>query len=244
MASTSETGHYKNVANFKTLNNYLDSLGNRYNPAQKNIQLSQLVDLQAQAEQVLINIQNAFTAYSAAIDDQQAAFELLNKMVTRLVRAYKSCITNPAEAETAISLQKKIRGSKQAKIDISKETTPDGKDTISTSRLSYDNRLDNFQQLIMILAANKDYQPNEPELQVSYQRSLAGALKEKTEAVDLASAPLINNRIARNELLYSPQSGLITVSVKAIKDYIISVFGAGSPQIRYINTLGLRTSIK
>ncbi len=244
MASKSETGHYKNVANLKTLNTYLESLGEKYNPSKKSIQLKLLTEQQEQAENVLNAIKNSFTGYSAAVDVQEAAFEPLDKFITRLVRAFKSSISNPAEAETAISIQNKIRGSKKGKIDISEETTPDGKDTISTSRRSYDSRLESFNQLISILAANEEYQPNEPEMQVASLEAMAARLKEKTEAVDKAATPLINNRFIRNELLYNPKSGLVSVSIKAIKDYVISVFGSGSPQIKYINTLSFSNLVR
>ncbi len=236
MSSTSETGHAKNVANLKTLNGYLASLGAKYNPTKKSIQLPRLQTLHTDAEKALTTIQDAFPLFTAAVDEQEAIFKPLDKLVTRVVRAYKSAVDNPAEAETAISLQKKING-KGKKANPKKEPVEGEPDPISTSQLSYDNRQANFQLLVKTVAANPDYKPNEPELQAAALQALADELKQKTEAVDAVTVPLINGRISRNELLYHSQTGLYPTVVNAVKDYIISVYGAGSPQIKYINTL-------
>jgi len=245
MASKSETGHTKNVANLKTLNTYLASLGAKYNPSKKAIQLTALQQLHKDADNSLTAIQNAFPAYYAAVDLQEAAFAPLDKLVTRLVRAYKSAIENPAEAQTVISLQKLISGSGGSKKKPNPEEEPaDGKDPISDSKRSYDNRHANFQSLIKTMAANTSYQPNEPELQIATLQTYADKLKANTEAVDAVSTPIINGRIARNKILYAGKTGLIPDTINAVKNYIISVFGANSPEIRHINTLQFKRMIQ
>ncbi len=239
MSSNSETGHAKNVANLKTLNGYLSSLGAKYNPTKKAIGLPQLQTLHTSSEQALTAIQDAFPLFTAAVDEQEAVFKPLNKLVTRIVRAYKSAVDNPAEAETAVSLQKKISGMGKKK-DPKKEPAAGEEDPISTSQLSFDNRQANFQLLVKTVAANPDYKPNETDLQVATIQALADELKQKTEAVDVVAAPIINGRITRNDVLYHPTTGLYPTTINAVKNYIISVFGAGSPQIKYINTLKFR----
>lgn len=239
MASNSETGHTKNVANLKTLNGYLASLGADYNPSKKAIQLPQLNQLHTEAEKSLATIQDAFPAYYAAVDAQEAAYAPLSKLVTRLVRAYKSVIDNPAEAQTVISLQKLISGDSKKKPKPEDEPA-DGKDPISISKKSYDNRHTNFQSLIKTMAAHPNYNPNESELQIANLQTYAGELKTKTEAVDAVATPIINGRIARNKILYADNTGFLPATLSAIKNYVISVFGANSPQIRYINTLKFR----
>ncbi len=235
MASTSETGHTRNVAQLNSLNVYLASLGTRYNPSKESITLPRLQTTYNEASQALGAIQDAFPVFSAAVDDQEAAFKPLNKLVTRMVRAYKAAIDNPAEAATVINLQKKIAGTGK-KADPRKELQT-GEDPISTSQLSYDNRQANFQLLVKTMAANPDYVPNETDLQIINLQTVADQLKQVTEAVDVVAAPLINGRITRNTVLYHPKDGFVPTRIKNVKDYIISVFGAGSPQIRYINTL-------
>jgi hypothetical protein len=239
MASNSETGHTKNVANLKTLNGYLTSLGAEYNPSKKAIQLPQLTQLHTNAEKALEAIQDAFPAYYAAVDAQEAAYAPLSKLVTRLVRAYKSAIENPAEAQTVISLQKLISGDSKKRPKPEDEPA-DGKDPISISKKSYDNRHANFQSLIKTMAANPNYNPNEDELKIVNLQIYADEMKTKTEAVDAVATPIVNGRIARNKLLYADITGFVPDTLNAVKNYVISVFGANSPQIRYINTLKFR----
>ena len=239
MASKSETGHTKNVANIKTLNGYLGSLGAKYNPSKPAIQLPQLTQVHTDAENALAVIQNAFPAYYAAVDAQEAAFAPLDKLVTRLVRAYKSAIENPAEAETVISLQKLISGGGKKKQKPGSEPV-DGKDPISDSKLSYDNRHSNFVSLIKTMAGNSNYKPNEPELQIATLQTYADELKAKTEAVDVVATPIVNGRIARNKILYANITGFVPDTLNAVKNYIISVFGANSQEIRNINKLKFR----
>jgi hypothetical protein len=92
------------------------------------------------------------------------------------------------------------------------------------------------------MAANSNYQPNETELQIASLQTYAGELKAKTEAVDAVATPIINGRIARNKILYADNTGFVPATLNTIKNYIISVFGANSPEIRYINRLKFRRS--
>ena len=50
MASTSETGHAKNVANFQDLIEFVTGYGATYNPSKSSLKLAQLVALKATAE--------------------------------------------------------------------------------------------------------------------------------------------------------------------------------------------------
>ena len=93
------------------------------------------------------------------------------------------------------------------------------------------------------MAANANYKPNETELQIVTVQAYADELKAKTEAVDAVATPIINGRIARNKILYADKSGFVPATLNAIKDYVISVFGANSPQIKYINTLKFKRII-
>ena len=53
MASTSETGHAKNVANFQDLIEFVTGYGATYNPSKNSLKLPQLISLKASAEGTL-----------------------------------------------------------------------------------------------------------------------------------------------------------------------------------------------
>ena len=79
-------------------------------------------------------------------------------------------------------------------------------------------------------------EPNVEDLKVDSLKTLQADLKVKNNDVVVASIQLSNARIARNEILYKPLTGLIDVAFD-LKVYIKSVFGATSPQYKQISKL-------
>ena len=80
------------------------------------------------------------------------------------------------------------------------------------------------------------YNPNEEELKISTLTALYEDLKAKNTAVVETTTPLSNSRIARNEVMYKPLTGLVDIAFDS-KVYIKSVFGPSSPQYKQISKL-------
>jgi hypothetical protein len=89
--------------------------------------------------------------------------------------------------------------------DEKKAAAAEGKEIveISSSQMSFDSRLDNFDKLIKLLSSIPAYAPNEPDLKVEALTALYNDLKAKNMAVINAETPLSTARIARNEVLTS-----------------------------------------
>ena len=102
--------------------------------------------------------------------------------------------------------------------------------------MSYDNRLDNLDKLIKLLASVALYTPNEAELKVTALTALYNDLKAKNAAVVAAITPLSNARISRNDILYKPNTGLVDIALDT-KTYIKSLFGATSSQYKQVSKL-------
>lgn len=244
MASTSETGHAKNVANFDELISFVAAYGQAYNPSKASIQLSALQTLSAQAKSAIIAVNGALPAYNNAIAARDAAFAPLNKLTTRVINALKATDTTVQVDESARTLVRKIQGKratpkmteaeKQAAAAAGQAITE-----ISSSQLSYESRLDNFDKLIKLLAGISLYTPNETDLTVAALTALHAELLAKNAAVVAAAAPLSNARIARNEVLYKTNTGLVDIATDT-KTYIKSVFGATSPQFKQVSKLAFR----
>ena len=107
---------------------------------------------------------------------------------------------------------------------------------ISSSQMSFDSRLDNLDKLIKLLTSIPAYAPNEADLKVAALTTLLTDLKTKNTAVITAETPLVNARIARNDVLYKADTGVVDTSVD-VKTYVKSVFGATSPQYKTISGL-------
>ena len=102
--------------------------------------------------------------------------------------------------------------------------------------MSFDNRIENFDKLIMLLSSVPLYNPNEEELKIEALKALHSQLKEKNTEVILPIVQLSNSRISRNKILYKENTGLVDIAIDS-KTYIKSVFGATSPQYKQVSRL-------
>lgn len=241
MASKSETGHAKNAANFELLLTYVSSLGTAYNPARAALKLPAMQTQLTSAKNSISAINAAYPAYANATAAREAAFAPLSKLVTRVGNALKATDASDQVIENAYSFVRKLQGRRASvKKTNGAATDPlaaaDEPKTISTSRMSYDSRLDNFDKLIKLLAAIPQYAPNEADLKITALNTVYNDLKAKNLAVINAEAPLINARIARNSVFYTEKTGVVDVSLD-VKLYIKSIYGATSEQYKAVSGL-------
>ena len=241
MASNSETGHAKNVANFGKLVSFCTGYGTGYNPTKSTLLLSALSTMQSDSQGSVNAVNAALPAYNNAVAAREGAFKPLSKFITRVINALKAAETSPETNEKAKTLVRKLQGRRvSAKLteEEKKALAEQGKEQaeISSSQLSFDNRIDNFDKLINLLGSIPAYNPNEEDLKVSSLTALLEDLKAKNQAVVDATTPLSNARIARNDNLYKESTGLVDVALD-VKSYVKSVFGAKSPQFHQISGL-------
>jgi hypothetical protein len=245
MASTSETGHAKNVANFDELISFVTGYGTAYNPSKASISLSALQTLSASAKNAVNEVNSALPDYSNAVAAREAAFTPLSKLITRVVNALKATDSPDHVDQNARTFARKIQGTRsnvKKTADEKNALTATGKEVveISSSQMSYDSRLDNFDKLIKLLSSVIFYAPNETDLKVSSLTALYNYLLTKNSAVVAASTPLSNTRILRNEILYKADTGLVDITLDT-KSYIKSLYGATSPQYRQVSKLEFKS---
>lgn len=241
MVSTSETGHAKNVANFENLVSFVASYGAAYKPSKESLTLNALQNQSLSAKNALAAVNTALPAHSNAIAAREAAFEPLSKLITRIMNALKATDTTQQVDESARTLVRKLQGTRAtAKLTEEEKKVLEEKGEkvieVSSSQMSYDSRLENFDKLIQLLSSVPEYAPNEEELKVTSLKALLDTLKAKNSAVTAATAPLSNARIARNVILYKTDTGLVDTAL-AVKSYIKSLYGATSPQYKQISKL-------
>ena len=241
MPSRSETGHARNVALFEELITLIQGLGSAYQPSRSELQLSNLQPLAQQARAAIAAVNASHPAYSLAVDARETAFAPLSKRLTRVLNALRASGASPQVIESAKTLFRLLQGKRAS----APATPPEGEPvpegdpeirSVSVSRMSYDSRLDNFDKLIRLLQNIPAYAPNEEELKTESLLQLYNELSGLHAAVVAASVPLNNARLARNEVLYKPETGMVPLALDA-KTYIKSVFGATSPQYRRVSGL-------
>ena len=241
MASTSETGHAKNVANFELIIADVTSYGATYNPSKASLKIPALTTLSTNSKSAVNAVSAAEPALKLAIDARDAAFKPVSPLVTKVINALKATDTTVQVDETAQTLVRKLQGRRatpKKTEDQKKAAAAAGNEIveISSSQMSFDSRIENFDKLVKLLVSVPQYTPNEAELKTAALTAFLADLKVKNLAVTTAEVPLNNARIARNDILYKPNTGMVDVALD-VKTYIKSVFGASSPQYKKISGL-------
>lgn len=252
MASTSETGHAINVANFEEIISRCISYGVIYNPSKATLQIPSMQALRVTALGNLASVNSAIVVLVNAINARQIAFDPIKPLATRIVNALDATSASDELVNDAKTINRKIQGKRKGETkppttptDPVPSVPPTGTDPapipppvptpeqISVSQQSYDSLLENFNKLILLVAAEPSYTPNEVDLQVATLTALAGTLATQNTAVIDANSALSNARIARNHTLYDDTTGLYDIQLE-VKKYVKSVFGASSEEYKQI----------
>lgn len=248
MASTSETGHHKNVSHFDSLISFSIGFGANFNPSKISLKVPALQTQLASVKVNITTVANTTVAFNNAVNARQLAFTGLEKLFTRLVSALDVTSATDALVKDAKTINAKVQGSKLTKADAGKTAklidpnTPvtDTPKTISSSQRSFDSIIEHFSKMVILLSTEPTYLPNETDLKLVTLNTQLTNLKNVNTGVMNAFTTVSNARIARNLSLYNPVNGLCPTA-KEVKGYIKSVFGATSPQYKLVSPLEFKT---
>jgi len=241
MAKTSETGHAKNVANFSALITVVKGFKTAYNPSKASITLAALNTLKTKADGAMTQVNTTLGIYNAAIAARDTAFDPLSKLTTRVINSLRSTDASKPVVSSAESLVRKLQGRRAAAKKSEEEPTAsetEGAESkqVSSSQMSFDNRVENFDRLIQLLVPVQEYAPNEVELKIVTLTNQHHTLQATNATALDATTNLDNARIARNEVLYTPITGLVPVA-NSVKLYVKSLFGASSAQYKQVSAI-------
>jgi hypothetical protein len=235
---STETGHAKNVAQFQELIAVISGYGAIYNPTKASIKLPALQTLAAAAQTNLVAVNTVLAPYQNAVAAREVAFAPLSKLATRILNAVRATDTTTQVDENVQTIVRKLKGQRAtAKLtETEKAQLQSVPKEVSSSQMSYDNRLNNLDLLIKLLTSITLYTPNENELKVATLSTLYNDLKVKNTAVITSLTALSNARITRNDVLYKPNTGMVDTALDA-KTYIKSLFGSSSPLYRLVGKI-------
>ena len=245
MASISETGHAKNVANFEDLISFCKAYGITYNPSKEALKIANLTTQLADAQAILASVKTTQTAFNNATNKRIQAFKPLKPLGTKIINALDATDATTETVNDARTINRKLQGQRaEAKPKESTPTdtaaTPPTDKTISSSQQSYDQQIEHFAKLIELLSADSNYNPNETDLKVTTTQTKLAELKTTNSAVIEGYTNWSNSRIARNNSLYNPMTGLVNTALD-VKKYVKSIFGATSPQYKQVSGLEFKT---
>ena len=239
MASTSETGHAKNIANLKSLNEINGGFGAAYAPSNPLYVQATMVAQHTACNllQGTVNTQSGiFEPFQNARVDE---FAPAKPLVRKVRSAAKTCGASAQFFKDVNTIVNKILGVRISKVTPT-VTDPAG---TSASQQSFDMTVDNFDALVQLLAAEPLYAPNEVPLKVVTLTAKKTALETANNNVKSSVVPFNNAVIARNKALYKKTSGLCDVG-QGSKDYVRSAFGFSSPEFKLVTKLQFKKLVK
>ncbi len=230
MASVSETGHNKNVANFASAIQVLVEMGSLYNPTNPNLLLANLNPVKTNLGGTITFLNNKKPIYKNAVANREILIAELPSRLTMSLNYAKSTNISQTDKENLSSQVKKMRGDKKAKV-VNPETAEG--DSISTSQMSYDSRIANFDTYISQLSSLAEYNPNETVIQIADFQNYHQKLTNSSTLVNSAGNELITGRKNRNDILYNNQINVIQL-MRDIKAYLKSLGTAAEPYYKAI----------
>ncbi len=240
--SNTETGHVKNVANFNRLVSACTGFGTSYNPSNPTIILTALTAKYNGSNTALLSLQSGMQPLVNAVNNREIKFASLSSLSTRIYNALAASEGVTKEIlDDARTIIRKIQGKRATPPKVDDPATPEDESlgSISSSQMSYDNRVSFLNSLIQLLTAQPGYNPNEIELTITELEAYQMSLADVNQLVIDSTTTVNNLRITRNTLLYAPVTGLCDIAA-TVKKYLKSVFGATSPQFKEVSSIKFR----
>lgn len=241
-----ETGHAKNLAILHSYNQFIANLGPAYNPPMASIKLTALETLYNSAKAVLDLHKLATETWKVQTNKREIAFGGLAAFSTRILGVLRSTNAPKQTIDDFSSLVGKIRGDGRRLSGAGSEP-PVGGSTAETenpaprarssSQRSYDQRIEHFSKMILLLKAVPDYTPTEPDLTIAGLEALYTDLFTANSNATKAEADVRTARTDRNSALYAEGTGVIDL-VKKSKAYVLGIYGRNSEQYR--NAIGYK----
>lgn len=236
MASTSEKGHAKNIANANLLNTFIMQLGSSYNPSNPQLTLANLQTLYATTLNHQDDVTNLVAPYALAIDNRESIFNPISKKVTKLRKVYKATEgVTAAQVESFMTIARKLKGLRKVNSTPTTDATEE-QNQHSVSQMSFDQRTSNYGALIAFLQSTPNYNPNEAEYQIATLEVEKTQMATATQNVANIFVPLNNARSIRNSSMYLSNENLVDTCNKA-KDYIFTILDSNSVQYKAISKI-------
>jgi len=236
MATNSETGHAKNVANFQTMISNCTSFGVTYNPSNSTLTLANLKLHHIDSKANVNKVSKTKSVHDDFEGKRQVLFGGYKTLSTQIMGALKSCGAPETVITDAKTINRKMQGRRApgTKIELNEDGTP--KNRHSVSQQSFDMRIEHLDKMIELLNVEEKYSPNEPHLTIEGLRTYYNDLDAINEKVKEVYGPYSNAMNARNRKLYAPETGLVAIA-NSVKNYIKSIYKTNTPEYKSISKL-------
>lgn len=227
------------VENFEKLIVFCNTHGAVYKPSKGSLQMTALHSLLTQAQQMMKAVKAARTQYENSLNARKGKFSVLPRLASRIVEALRA---SGASSETMLQarvIRNMLTGAKKRKHLKPYAPAPtEGTEAprpYTLSQMDMASRIDNFERLVMWVAAYPDYQPAEDDLSVASLQNLVHELRTLNRAVINTYMDKKNLNRSLNKLLF--QSNGVYEVATLVKGYMRSIFGKRTKEDKEISLL-------
>lgn len=240
MVYNPEKTNAQNLDSVHIANNIIASFGELWNPPNAQISAAEMTDFETDFSDLNAAVNVAIAAEQNAVGAQMAAFKLVSKRTTRIMKAARSQNLSDEFIGHLTSTAARLRGIRITKKTPDNPATPDVDESevnISTSRRSYSGILESVGLLIQQLISNKDYKSNDPQYTTTTLSAWLAELQTKHNDALAAKLNLLTARNARNQRIYNDEDGLLE-RMQWVKDYAETLdLPAGDARVKQLRKL-------
>jgi hypothetical protein len=244
MNTNSNTGHAKNMANLAVLTQVIETMGATYNPGNSNLSLEALKARLLASQSTLNEVNQKLNAWKLNTNLREIGFNKLDDLISRLEGALSSSPVTVQTIKDFAALAKKVKGAKLTKADAGRIVPKEGETPIaaepivshSTSKQSFDGKLEVFSQMILLLKSEQYYQPNEVDYSVAGLESTYTNLQMLNSLANQSMVELKAVRGERNTNFYGEGDSLLE-TVKQTKNYVKSLLGNKSQHYKTLKSI-------
>lgn len=256
--AVSESGHARNIGNFELLITECESFGTDYNPGNAALTIPNMRAKLAEAEQEMSELNDKNIKLGLVINRRRVAFKTMKKFSTRVKHAIKSFGVDAltiAKFDEALRKLRGVRSPRGTRLKRAVERARNNAQTsgedgnpspsidvnlrfISVSQQSYAQMTNHYDKLVKVVLNLDNYTPNEPELTKTGVQTVHTELVALNSETRELAATVKQGRHLRDTKLYR-EEGIVPIAEMA-KNYVLSKFGAGSPQHRRVSKIKFR----
>lgn len=244
MSNKKEQSLVQNLVSVQSLISFSKQIGSRYKPALPALNTEKVQQVWEAARMAVDGVSTELTAHQRVVNERREIFKGLSSFTTRIISALEAAQAGEETIKDARYLQRKMSGKRAGNTEqpppAKEGEQPAAPRTISASQAGFDNKVEHFARLVMLVIAEPAYKPNETELSANGLEEKLAALKQANAAVIDSKTRLDDARTRRHEVLFHPQTGLVPLA-KAMKAYLKSVFGNNSSEYKQVKALRLRS---
>lgn len=225
--STQETGHNKNLQNFKRFIKFIERNTPPYNPVKEKNKLLNLKSLSSRADKAHTKVIETNAPIIVLTNSRQTLYLPMKPLSTSVIQALEGITDDKKIVADARRYVRKIHGKFSKPKTKDDQEGQETEETISNSQQSYDSLREHLFKIIELLKNVPEYIPNEEHLTTDALQDYLDQLNAVEDEITELNGPYNAALNERDKVFYETDESLVPVT-QSVKVYLKSLFGIKS----------------